>query len=363
MALAPLSVRAKTKASVPPVDARGDAGLAARGQIGVGGGAGDIDLAAGNREPADPAAGGQRAQILGPGRGRSDVATGIFADDGFAILDAGDIQAAVGAGGGGAHLIVAAGAELVLRQQIALGIEFGEIGVGAALRGLAGADQPAGDGGLPIDGVGQRIARYRSADIDIAAGIDAHRIGLIVGQGLDLLDPSLVALRVIAGDEGILIAVGDRNGGEIGGRGAGDHHAAGGIERQPERIGAAGAAQQFLPYHIAGGIIFGEIGVLGALIELAAEIAGGSADHKDVAACVDHGVGGGGGAGGGALVGGKDAGRRAGKARQLGQTAALVGGGGGGGGGAGFSWCGGIGLGGETGIAHHVKGGRGRGGK
>ena len=141
----------------------------------------------------------------------------------------------------------AAGAELVFRQQLALGIELGEIGVAAALRRLARADH---------------AARDAAADIDIAAGIDADGVGLVGGQGLDLLDPGLVAVGVIARDKGIVVAVGDRGGGQIGGRSAGDDHAAGRIERQAIAIGAAGAAQQILPHHIAGGIIFGEIDVL-----------------------------------------------------------------------------------------------------
>ena len=79
------------------------------------------------------------------------------------------------------------------------------------MRGLARADHAAGDA---------------AADIDIAAGIDADGIGLVGGQGLDLLDPGLAAVGVIAGDKGIIVAVRDRGGGEIGGRSAADDHAA-----------------------------------------------------------------------------------------------------------------------------------------
>src|SRR5262249_35462021 len=162
------------------------------------------------------------------------------------------------------HTVIAAGAELVFRQQFAVGVEFGQIGIGLALADLAGPDHAAG---------------YAAADNDIAAGIDADGVGLVGRQGLDLLDPSLVAAGVIARDKGIVIAVGHRGGGEIGGGTAGDDHAAGRIQRQAIAIGAAAAAQQILPHHIAGGIIFGEIDVLAALIELAAEIARRGADH------------------------------------------------------------------------------------
>src|SRR6185503_12202555 len=107
-------------------------------------------------------------------------AIGVFRDDGLAVLHTGDIEAAIGAGRSGGDLIVAAGAELVFRQKIALGIEFGEIGVGAALRGLMRADHAAGNGGLAIDRIGDGITRDRTPDIDIAAGIDTDRIGTVV---------------------------------------------------------------------------------------------------------------------------------------------------------------------------------------
>ena len=167
MAVEPLSVRLKTKASVPPAGRGGNAGLAARCQIGIAGGAGNINLVAGNSEAADVAAGLQRAQILGPERRRGDVAAGIFGHHGIAILHAGDIKAAITAGCGGADLIGAAGAELVFCQQVAIGIELGEIGIAAALRCLAGADHAAGN---------------CAADIDVAAGVDADALAWLVAR-------------------------------------------------------------------------------------------------------------------------------------------------------------------------------------
>ena len=95
-------------------------------QIAVAGGARDIDLAARHGQAADAAARRQVAQVLGPGRRGGDVAAGIFGQDGMAVLRAGDIEAAIGGGGGGRHTVIAAGAELVFRQQFALGIELGE---------------------------------------------------------------------------------------------------------------------------------------------------------------------------------------------------------------------------------------------
>src|SRR5439155_23623663 len=70
---------------------RHDASAAPGGQVGVAGGAGDIDLAAGNGQPADAAARRQVAQVLGPGRRGSDVTAGVFRENGMAILGAGDI--------------------------------------------------------------------------------------------------------------------------------------------------------------------------------------------------------------------------------------------------------------------------------
>ena len=84
--------------------------------------------------------------------------------------------------------------------------------------------------------------------IDIAAGVHADGVGLVGGQGLDLLDPGLVAVGVIARHEGIIVAVGDRCGGQVGGGRAGDHHAAGRIQRQAIAVGAAAAAQQILDH-------------------------------------------------------------------------------------------------------------------
>ena len=48
-----------------------------------------------------------------------------------------------------------------------------------------------------------------AADIDIAGGVDADGVGLIVRQRLDLLDPGLVAVGVVLGDKAVIVAVRD----------------------------------------------------------------------------------------------------------------------------------------------------------
>lgn len=208
-------------------------------------GAGNIKLVAGHGQAANAAAGLQRAQILGPKRRRGDVAAGIFGNDRFAILRAGDIQAAVAAEGCGADLVRAGGAELIFGENLALVVQGNKIRVaGAALTNLARAYHTAGN---------------TAADCDIAACVDADSVGLVRSQGGNLFYTALRALTVIERDKGIVVAGADRRRRHIGGGRAGDRNAARRVERHAEAGGRAGAAYQILPRHIAGGIILGEI--------------------------------------------------------------------------------------------------------
>ena len=87
---------------MPPLAGVGDAGRAARRQIAVAGGAGDIDLAARTARPpmAPPLCSAPRSWL----QTGADVISPLayLPDDGIAVLHAGDIEAAIAAGRGGA---------------------------------------------------------------------------------------------------------------------------------------------------------------------------------------------------------------------------------------------------------------------
>ena len=183
------------------------------------------------------------------------------------VLHAGDQKAAVGGRRHRRYLIDARRSHLLLVDDLAFGIEFGDVSVLLASARLAFADH----------------AGHLTADKHIARRIDRDGVRLVRVQRLDLLRPDRRAVGVVFGDEAVVVAVGDRRRRQIRGRRSGHIRIAVLIERQSIAGGAVGGAHHLRPLHIARGIVFGEIDVLRALVELAPEIAGRVAQHINVA--------------------------------------------------------------------------------
>ena len=140
-----------------------DRGRTARGERRIRGRAGEIDVAARDGEATERAA-LKVAEIEFPQRCAGAVGAGIFAQDRMAVLDARDDDVAVRRDCRVFRSILGRRAELAVIDERACRIELGDVGVGAARVRLTGCDDAAD----------------LAADIDIARGIDADRVGAIV---------------------------------------------------------------------------------------------------------------------------------------------------------------------------------------